>query len=145
MSKILIGIDPDTDKSGFALKNGKKVQLKNLKFFELFRMLYFVKNTPEYSGYEVMVYIECGFLNGGNRHFKAAASTAFNGKISERVGANHEIGKKICEMCEFLELPFTQVRPTKSKTDSNFFKQITKIKDQTNQEQRDAMMLIWGR
>ena len=144
MSKILIGIDPDTDLSGFALKNGKKVQLKNLKFFELFRMLYFVKNTPEYSGYEVMVYIECGFLNGGNRHFKAAASTAFNGKISERVGANHEIGKKICEMCEFLELPFTQVKPTKSKTDSNFFKQITKIKDRTNQEQRDALMLIWG-
>ena len=49
MGKILIGIDPDTDKSGFALKNGKKIQLKNLKFFELLQMLYFIKNTPEYA------------------------------------------------------------------------------------------------
>jgi len=144
LKKVLIGIDPDTEKSGFALKFGKEIQLKNLTFFELFETLSFIKHNPDYSGIEIMVYVECGFLNGGNRHFQAASSTAYNGKISERVGANHEIAKKICEMCEFLKLSFTQVRPTKSKTDSNFFKQITKITDRTNQEQRDAAMLVWG-
>lgn len=144
MKKVLIGIDPDTDKSGFALIFGKTILLKNLKFFELFKMLYFIKNHQEYQDCDMMVYVECGFLNGGNRHFKAAASTAFNGKISERVGANHEIAKKVCEMCEFLKLPFQQIRPTKSKTDSDFFKKLTKIKTRTNQEQRDAMMMIWG-
>ena len=126
------------------MRSGKTVQLKNLKFFELFRMLYFIKNHQDYKDCDVTVYVECGFLNGGNRHFKAAASTEFNGKISERVGANHETAKKIIEMCEFLKLTFIQIKPTQSKTKADFFRKLTGIKTKTNQEQRDAMMLIWG-
>lgn len=108
-------------------------------------MLYGITKTPEYADCKIEVYVECGFLNGGNRHFKAAASTEFNGKISERVGANHETAKKICEMCEFLNLEFIQVKPTRSKSNSEQFKKITGIKTVTNQESRDALMLIWGR
>ena len=145
MKKILIGIDPDTDKSGFAMTIDKNIFLINLKFFDLFQQLYSVKNNPNYKDYQVHIYIECGFLNGGNRHFKAAASTAFNGKISERVGANHEVAKKICEMCEFLKLEFTQIQPKRSKLNQFDFKQLTGIKKTTNQEQRDAYLLIFGR
>lgn len=142
MKKVLIGIDPDTEKSGFALKFGKTTLLKNFTFFELFNMLHFVKTHEQYRGCEVTVYVECGFLNGGNRHFKKNSSTAYNGKISERVGANHEVAKKICEMCEYLELPFKQIKPTRSKVDAVFFEKISGIKVRTNQEQRDAYMLI---
>lgn len=145
MKKILIGIDPDTDKSGFAFVYGKTIVLKNLKFFELFTILHNIKKNPEYLECNIEVYVECGFLNGGNRHFKNAASTAFNGKISERVGANHETAKKICEMCEFIGFNFHQVKPTQSKKKSDEFKKITGIKTQTNQEQRDALMLVYGR
>ena len=74
-----------------------------------------------------------------------AASTAFNGKISERVGANHETAKKICEMCEDLGIEYTQVKPTRSKLKSEEFAKLTKIKAKTNQEQRDAFMLVFGR
>jgi len=69
---------------------------------------------------------------------------ALNSKIGERIGANHEVAKKICEMCEHLKIEFIQVRPTKTKTNSDYFKKITGYNKRTNQEQRDACLLIWG-
>ena len=112
---ILIGIDPDTEKSGVAIKHDV-LELYNFNFFQLYDFLYNFKDK------NIKVYIECGFLNGGNRH----------------------IAKKICEMCEYLKIEFIQVRPTKAKCNSDYFKKITGYKKRTNQEQRDALMLIWG-
>jgi len=48
-------------------------------------------------------------------------------------------------MCDYLSLYYVKIKPTKSKTDSKLFKQITGIDKRTNQEQRDAYMLIHGR
>jgi hypothetical protein len=48
-------------------------------------------------------------------------------------------------MCEYLNIPYQAIKPTASKVDSNLFKQITGLKIRTNQEQRDAYMLIHGR
>ena len=45
-------------------------------------------------------------------------------------------------MCEYLDIESVPVKPTKSKVDADFFRQITKIDKRTNQEQRDAYMLI---
>jgi hypothetical protein len=47
-------------------------------------------------------------------------------------------------MCEHLKIEFIQVRPTKTKTKSDYFKKITGYSKRTNQEQRDACLLIWG-
>ena len=91
------------------------------------------------------VYVECGFLNKSNWHKKAGKSAAFNAKIGEYTGANFETAKKICEMCEYLNIPHVKVKPTASKKDSEFFKKLTGITTRTNQEQRDAFMLIYGR
>ena len=52
------------------------------------------------------------------------------------------MAKKIIEMCEFLGLTYLKVKPIKSKVDSIYFKKITGIEKRTNQEQRDAYMLI---
>jgi len=139
--KTLIGIDPDTEKSGTALINGTQLELNNLTFFELFDYLQNAKNQFE----NLEVYIECGFLNGGNRHLKYGSSQALNSKIGERIGANHETAKKIIEMCEYLKITYHKVKPTRTKSTNDFFKKATGFKGQTNQEQRDAFFLIFGR
>jgi hypothetical protein len=135
----LIGIDPDTEKSGVAIKSDE-LKLYNMSFFELYDILTTFKPETE----KIKVYIECGFLNRGNRHKVSGGSLELNSKIGERIGANHEVAKKICEMCEHLKIEFIQVRPTKTKTKSDYFKKITGYNKRTNQEQRDACLLIWG-
>jgi len=138
-NKILIGIDPDVTKSGVAVNHSiTKIHLTNLTFFQLFDYLKSIQTTELNL---IEVYVECGFLNKGNWH-KTSGSNSINAQIGQRTGANHEVAKKICEMCEYLGITYHQVKPTKSKVNSDFFKQITKIDKRTNQEQRDAYMLI---
>lgn len=141
MSKILIGIDPDVDKSGFARIEGNQLKLDNLTFFDLYEELKSYKELVV----KPVVYVECGFLNKSNFHKKAGMSAALNAKIGERTGANFETAKKIVEMCEYLKMPYVKIQPKASKITNDYFKKITGIDTRTNQEQRDAMMLIWGR
>jgi hypothetical protein len=139
--KILIGIDPDVDKSGIAFLNGNHLELNNLTFFELFD--YFRQIKEKYEN--PIIYVECGFLNKSNWHKKAGKSAAFNAKIGEYTGANFETAKKIVEMCIYLKITHYKIKPTKSKVSNDYFKMVTGYKGQTNQEQRDAFMLIYGR
>jgi len=139
--KFIVGIDPDVDKSGVAFLSGNQLQLDNLTFFQLFD--YFNEMKKKYPGLEV--YVECGFLNKSNWHKKSDRSAAFNSKIGEHTGANFETAKKIVEMCEYLKITHYKIKPTKSKITNDYFKSITGYTGKTNQEQRDAFMLIFGR
>ena len=139
--KLFIGIDPDVEKSGVAFKNGNLIELSNLTFFQLYDYLSFYKERE----LKPIVYIECGYLNKSNWHKKSNSNASVNSKIGERTGANFETAKKIVEMCDYLSLYYVKIKPTKSKTDSKLFKKITGIDKRTNQEQRDAYMLIHGR
>ena len=139
--KFMIGIDPDVDKSGVAFLNGNELKLDNLTFFQLFDYLKDMKEI--YKG--LIVYVECGFLNKSNWHKKSDKSAAFNSKIGEFTGANFETAKKIVEMCEYLKISHIKIKPTRSKISNDSFKQITGYTGRTNQEQRDAFMLIYGR
>lgn len=139
INKTFIGIDPDVTKSGVAYKNGKDVILKNLSFFNLFDYL----KESILSNENLEVYIECGFLNKSNWH-TTNGSSAINANIGQRTGANHETAKKIIEMCEYLKIKHFKIKPTRSKVNAEFFKKITKLDLRTNQETRDAYMLIFN-
>lgn len=140
---LLIGIDPDVEKNGFALIHNKNYELANLSFFELFDKLLSLKN--DFGTEKIKVFVECGFLNKSNWHKIRKGSPSINANIGNRTGRNHEVAYKILEMCEYLNLTNFKVKPTAKKRDNKEFALITGIKKRTNQEQRDAMLLIYGR
>lgn len=141
---IYIGIDPDVDKNGFAYYHTltKSLELKSYSFWDLIeeieRVLYILDFDDSFH-----VVIEGGWLNkksnwhGGN---KLASS-----RIAKNVGSNHQVGKLIVEYCEQNGIPHEVVKPTKSKLNAETFKKVTGYEGRTNQETRDAAMLVFGR
>jgi hypothetical protein len=152
--KIYIGIDPDCDKSGVAVLTVEKhLLLFNLKFFEMFLFLQDAKNFHDFNKNELIVIIEAGWLNKsvwhGLKYFLTLLKTpqrafVYAAKIGSKTGANHETGRKIVEMCEYLNIEYKLVKPTQKKVNSEFFFKLTGIK-RSNQDQRDAAMLILGK
>jgi hypothetical protein len=149
---IYIGIDPDVTASGVCEWNaGRKhiVSLECLPFFGerdeqrgVFDLLKSWASSPMIA--DVHIIIDAGWLNKTNFHSRANESHKANAIIGERTGANHETGKKIAEMCEYLGLSYELHRPTTSKIRADYFKRLTGVTGRTNQEMRDAAMLVFG-
>ena len=135
---IYIGIDPDTKKSGVAVWDSKYkyLQLFTMSFFELYDYLYNEKVDR--------VIIEAGWLNEkSNFHNNAYQTKAAGERISKNVGANHETGRKIAEMCEYLVLNYDLKKPSSSKMTPECFKSMTGIETK-NQDKIDAGVLVFG-
>ncbi len=137
-AQIIIGIDPDLEKSGVAIL-GNDLQLKNLTFpetVELFR--------NEQDSIKKVV-IEAGWKNKkANFQVGGGHSRQVNEQIARRVGMNHATGILLGEIAQALGLAVLLVKPTKSKLNADEFNKLTGWQGRTNQEQRDAGMLIWG-
>jgi hypothetical protein len=89
------------------------------------------------------VYIEAGWFNKkSSYHGSPNMSTA--SRIGKNVGENHATGKLLAQCIEDEQIKVILVKPTKKKLNADQFKQLTKIQTRTNQEHRDAAMLIWG-
>ena len=71
-------------------------------------------------------------------------TSSINAQIGQRTGANHEVGRKITEMCVYLGIDYKYIyKPTKTKTTMGMYlRKLTNIVGRTNQEQRDAVMLV---
>ncbi|WP_313418805.1 hypothetical protein [Sphingobacterium multivorum] len=144
---LIIGIDPDVDRSGVAIYNRetKGIKLSALSFFSLFDLL----KEEKLKIREVVV--EASWLiKKSNFHCERKGASVAS-RIGSKTGANHEVGRKIVEMCKVLDIKCVCVRPLKKrwkgpkgKITHEEFKMITKISQRTNQEMRDAGLLVWG-
>lgn len=143
---IKIGIDPDLEKNGYALMvNDKIVALDNLPFFDLCERL----RVHNQKSTRLMVVIEGGWLIKKSNWHRAKGLTAEHQaaksqRIAKNVGENHAAGKLIVAWCERMKIPHEIVKP-KGKVDQDHFRKLTGWVGRTNQEQRDAALLIWGR
>lgn len=147
METYTIGVDPDIDKNGVAtlikIDGNKKLILQNMRFFELYDFLRSKKEVID------IVIIEGGWLNSKSS-FMDKRNPKINAKIGKNVGANHEVGRKIVEMCDYVGIPHEVVKPL-IKIWKGYNRKITHKElelqtgfklGKTNQEQRDAAMLI---
>lgn len=149
MKTLKIAIDPDVKKSGIAVINDNKVLTSlSLSFFELYEYLKICSENVE------IIKIEASWLISHN--FTAHSGTiAQRLKIANYTGANHEVGRKIMQMCEYLKIEYKLIRPlkkiwkgpNKKITHAELLniwqvKKLGFVKKQTNQEERDAILLL---
>lgn len=140
LNKIFIGIDPDCHDSGLAIWDRKELLLFNVTFFRLFDILKYYKDKKDII---IKVVIEAGWLHDKSNWHKENAGERIAARIGKNTGANHETGRKIVELCEYLGLEYELRKPITSKFNAKEFKMITKYDKKTNQEQRDAAMLVY--
>lgn len=135
---MIIGIDPDLIKSGVAIITDK-MTLHNLTFPQLMQL--FSDNKDQIK----KVVIEAGWLNTkSNFHARHGQSKSAGERIAKNVGENHATGKLIAEMAEYHGLNVILVKPTKKKYTAEEFNRLTGWVGRSNQEQRDAGVLVFG-
>lgn len=133
---IIIGIDPDTNKSGYAEFFPKKdvFNLFQLDLSDLFESILFSSLTNK-----IFVRLEAGFTVNSTWH------KGGNG-MAKRVGANHEIGRQIEKYLKKNNIDYDLIKPFGgSSINHETFCKITNwdIKKRTNPETRVAGLLAY--
>ena len=146
VNKIFIGIDCDTDASGVAVWTENQLSIYKMKFFKLFDFFkQFTDNRESYYDWEVKVILEAGWLNKKSNWHSEGKGEFVSGRIGAKVGANHQVGKLIVEMCEYLGLEYELHQPVSSKMGINLFRKMTGYKGKLDQDMIDAGCLVYKR
>lgn len=159
MSKydIVVGIDPDVEKSGYVVvesASGKVITATNWDLAKLYGVLAADKEYCKTKGLKMLVVVEAAYLGSHhNWHLnkKEFVSKAKAASIGYDQGRNHETGRAIVEFCRYLEVDVIPQKPFKKcwkgpdkKITHEEITQLTKWdKKKSNQEIRDALLLAW--
>jgi hypothetical protein len=145
---VIIAIDPDVDRNGIACLDilTKSLDIQALSFADTLDYLHALTSMS----CKPLILVEAGWLNRSNWHLSYRDSKANAAAKGNAVGRNHEVGRKIAEMCEHWSLPYQLVKPlrkiwksTDGKITATELSAITGYKGRTNQEGRDAALLAW--
>lgn len=144
----IVAIDPDVDRNGIACLNikDKSLDINALAFPQALDFLSSLKSRTD----KVIVIIEAGWLNHTHWHNKAGDSHRVIAAKGNSVGRNHEVGRKLAEMCEHWNIPYRIIKPLRKiwngkdgKITATELQSITGYKGKTNQEGRDAALIAW--
>ena len=149
----IIGIDPDTDKSGIAQVRvaGREVELFSASFPELLDYLQRMRQKELTEGVKVMVVVEASWRISTNWHTKRGESVRVSASKGIDQGRCAEVGRKIVECARYYGLDVKEQLPLKKiwkgpdgKITDEEIKVFIPIKGRTNQETRDAALLAWN-
>ena len=134
MTKTIIGVDPDVDKSGFCIVNSGKIQ--HLGVFPLWELFNYLDKQ-----FDVLVVIEAGWIDKNGKEAKNKSYHGGGKGSSYDVGRNSEIGRQIAKFCQDNKIPYVLRQPRGySGLNAAQFKAITKYEGKTNSETRVAAM-----
>ena len=147
---VVIAIDPDTEKSGVAVLNivTRHIEVMSLTFPRLMDFLCRQDIRAKAGGSSLAVVVEAGWLvHKSNWHGTDGHRAE---RIAKNVGANHETGRKIVEMCRHWGIHVEELRPLQKmwrgkggKITAAELKAVTGITSRTSQDARDAALLAW--
>jgi hypothetical protein len=150
----IIGIDPDSDKSGFALLEvgTPKVTAQTFTFPVLLEQIISFSKDCEASGSEFCVVVEASWHTKANFHFVAKDNRRVISSKGYDVGRNHEVGRKIVECLQHLGIEVKEVKPLKKFWKGNNAKIthdelayfVPGLPKRTCQEVRDSVLLCWS-
>ncbi len=139
MSSMVIGIDPDLEKSGIAtVIDGKLITLDTMGFFELTDFILEHKHVAHFIVEDVE--------HDKTTYHRPGANQAAMRKIAQNVGQVKAIGRLLGVYLSDCDAQFTLIKPLKgrvkkAKKDAEYFNEITGWKGRSNQDKRDAALL----
>jgi hypothetical protein len=149
----IIAIDPDVDKSGVAylVPKTRKLSVKDYTFPVLLDYLQGAKRTIDKKNESLIVVVEAGWLSKANWHLRRYDNIRVASAKGNSTGRNHEVGRKIVEMCQHYELEVLEhfpLRKTWKGADGKITREelayFTGFNKRSNQEMRDAALLAWA-
>lgn len=154
-NKTIVGIDPDVERSGYAVcvrKDGRTTcRAVSLTFDELIMEL---SSLCKEEAVEVV--IEAGWMNQkASWHTSPWEKANIAAKKGLAVGRNHQVAHDIASLCKALAIPYREVAPLRkswrgrdgkiTEDELLYFCPMERRRDghTHNQEERDAMLLAW--
>lgn len=153
IADYIIGIDPDTDRSGYAVIRtaDRTVDLSSLPFPELIDTLREMSDFRLRTGWRVAVVVEASWLISTNWHTKRGESIRTAARKGKDAGRCHEVGRKIVECARHYGLEVVERLPLKKiwkgkdgKITAEEMAAFIPYRGRTNQEERDAALLAWN-
>lgn len=152
---IIVGIDPDVDKSGYAVlkcDERKVTTLDALNFFQLQAYLTALADRARNLDVSMVVVVEASWMIQANWHVNKFDRRNRAAAKGYDVGRNHQVGMLIVEMCKFNGIPVVEHIPLRKcwsgKDRKITHEELTQFcpvdKTRTNQEMRDAALLAWA-
>jgi len=117
--------------------------LGTLPMPELVEEIRIKRNYALLNNIDFKLVIEAGWLNA-TKNYHGAINKAVAARIGANVGENAASGKILVDFMTYHKIPYILVKPTSAKWNADLFKKITGYTKRTNQEERDALKLVWG-